>query len=146
MTHIDSSSETGRGRIFPLKVDALEEVLAFVKTAGEDAGLDERRTGSLMLACEEWFVNCCTHGASGEDDADMQIIPYLCDDSLYVDMIDCGFPFDPLSHPTPDLDRPLEDADPGGLGLFLIRELINSVSWRRQDDRNILTLSLEIGR
>jgi len=53
---------------------------------------------------------------------------------------DSGMPFDPTRKPEVDINASLEDRPVGGLGIHLVRQLMDSVSYRREDGKNILTL------
>ncbi len=57
-----------------------------------------------------------------------------------VEVEDRGFPFNPLSVQAPDLSSSLEQRRPEGLGVLLIRKMADEVRYRREADRNILTL------
>ena len=61
-------------------------------------------------------------------------------DSVAAEVIDNGRPFDPTSAPPPDLSLPLEQRPPGGLGIHLMRELMDGLDYRRSGDSNILRL------
>ena len=57
-----------------------------------------------------------------------------------MEIIDEGPPFDPLARPDPNTTLGLDEREPGGLGVFLIKQLVSEVSYRRQEDRNVLTI------
>jgi len=63
------------------------------------------------------------------------------DDGLIMTFIDSGRPFDPTTEvATPDVSAAAEDREIGGLGIFMVKKLAKSVSYQRQDDKNILTV------
>ena len=55
-------------------------------------------------------------------------------------VVDDGPPFDPTAHPAPDLDVPLELRQEGGLGIFLVRQIMSSVEYQRVGSKNIVTV------
>ncbi|HSR11121.1 MAG TPA: ATP-binding protein, partial [Thermodesulfobacteriota bacterium] len=57
-----------------------------------------------------------------------------------------GAPFDPTSIPPPDVRLPLSRRAPGGLGFFLVRNMVNEIRYRRDGDRNVLTLLIRKNR
>ncbi len=57
-----------------------------------------------------------------------------------IEIIDWGLPFDPLSKPVPDIKAPAQERTIGGLGIYLIRKVMDEVKYRRDAGRNILTL------
>lgn len=64
----------------------------------------------------------------------------LDDGSVVLCVEDDGPAFDPLAAPEPDLDAPLEDRPVGGLGIHLLREMMDTLDYVRRDDRNRLIL------
>ena len=64
--------------------------------------------------------------------------------SVIITFIDHGKPFDPLSAKEPDVTASAEEREIGGLGLFLVRRTMDEVSYRREADRNILTIRKDI--
>ena len=94
----------------------------------------------VTLVIEELVVNIINHG---HDDGvhDIEIAMTSEPDALTVEIIDDGRPFDPLSDaPEPDLDSLLEDRPVGGLGIHLVRTMMDEVHYRREQDRNHTTL------
>jgi len=63
------------------------------------------------------------------------------DKRFVVEIVDWGIPFDPLSLPKPDVEAPMEKRKVGGLGVYLIRTIMDEVNYRRDQNRNILTLA-----
>jgi anti-sigma regulatory factor (Ser/Thr protein kinase) len=62
--------------------------------------------------------------------------------SVVVEIVDNGRPFDPTAAPAPDLSTPLECREPGGLGIHLMRALMDRLDYRRDDDANVLRLEM----
>jgi len=61
---------------------------------------------------------------------------------MYVCMYVCdGVPFNPLSEKAPDIDAPLEEREIGGLGIHLVRNLIDDVTYHRRIGKNVMTLT-----
>jgi anti-sigma regulatory factor (Ser/Thr protein kinase) len=54
--------------------------------------------------------------------------------------VDNGIPFDPHDAPAPNLDAPIEERTPGGLGVHLVKATMDDVQYRRDGDRNVLTI------
>jgi anti-sigma regulatory factor (Ser/Thr protein kinase) len=63
---------------------------------------------------------------------------------LCVTISDDGIPFDPLSAAMPNMELPLEEREIAGLGIHLVRNLVHSAQYRRQDGRNIVTFIQEL--
>ena len=104
-------------------------------------GLAEDVTFKLTLALEEAVVNVITHAFEGLPS------PYaitvrldITARSVTAEIIDNGRLFDPTSAPDPDLSLPLEERRPGGLGIHLMRGMMDRLHYRRSDGNNILRL------
>jgi anti-sigma regulatory factor (Ser/Thr protein kinase) len=61
---------------------------------------------------------------------------------LIADVSDGGAPFDPLAQPAPDIHAPIEERKVGGLGIHLLRTLMDAVEYRRADGRNHLSFRI----
>jgi anti-sigma regulatory factor (Ser/Thr protein kinase) len=92
------------------------------------------------LALEEIFLNVVTHGVRPENMPLVQVSLNRVADSVTMTVEDDGPQFDPLSLPPPDLSAGLADRPVGGLGVFLVRELMDTVSYERVGARNQLRM------
>jgi anti-sigma regulatory factor (Ser/Thr protein kinase) len=92
------------------------------------------------LAIEELVTNCIKYGYTDAKDHAIDIDFRVEDGVLSIDVIDDGNPFNPLEAPAPDLSLAMEDRPIGGLGLHLLRELADDVSYERRDGTNRLRL------
>lgn len=97
----------------------------------------------LKVALDEILANIVSHGASDGNLPAIDIWFARLDDVIQVRIADDGIPFDPLSRPDPDVTAPLDARQPGGLGLALIKGLIDDVTYERTT-RNVLTLRARI--
>lgn len=96
----------------------------------------------VELGLEEIYANAVTHGAEGRD-PDVTTVTVdlrLSGRRLELTVEDEGPPFDPLTAPPPDLTTTLDRRRPGGLGIHLVRKLMDDVRYERRDDRNRLLL------
>jgi anti-sigma regulatory factor (Ser/Thr protein kinase) len=66
-------------------------------------------------------------------------------DVLRAEVSDDGRPFDPFEVPPPNIDAPIEERRIGGLGVYLVREMMDTLEYKREHDRNILRLSKRVG-
>lgn len=96
---------------------------------------------SFELALEEIFVNVVTHGAPQGKAPEVEVTLLLCDRDLSMTLEDDGPHFDPLARPSPDVTAELSDRPVGGLGIFLVRKLMDAVSYERVATRNRLMMS-----
>jgi anti-sigma regulatory factor (Ser/Thr protein kinase) len=67
-------------------------------------------------------------------------------DTLTIQVADDGVPFNPVDAPPPDLDLPIEERPIGGLGIHIVRSLVDTIEHRRDDGRNVLTMTKKMNR
>ncbi len=89
---------------------------------------------------EELLNNIVTYAYSDDDEHDIEVRMGLAGKRLTVIIIDDGVPFNPLGAEAPDTDVSLEEREIGGLGIHLVRNLMDDVSYHRQIGRNVMTL------
>ncbi len=127
---------------FIASIDNIPQMVAFVSDAATAAGVHPRRVMHLELATEEAVTNICSY-AYEVPPGRLSIRVSRSADTLRVEFIDNGVPFDPLAADAPDLQADLENREVGGLGIFLIRRLLDEVHYHRRDDQNILSLVIK---
>lgn len=95
---------------------------------------------SLNVALDELLQNTIAHGFAEQQGGAVTIAVLLETDRLTVTLTDDGRPFNPLDAAAPDTARPLEDRPVGGLGIHLVRQLMDDVHYQRQGGRNVVVL------
>jgi anti-sigma regulatory factor (Ser/Thr protein kinase) len=68
------------------------------------------------------------------------------DPDIEIEIKDDGRPFNPLEAPPPDMGKPLAAKQVGGLGIHLVREMMDELEYRRENDKNLLILKGNLGR
>lgn len=104
------------------------------------AGLEGPVVLELRLVAEEVVTNVAKYGYAPETPAAMEVLLSMGDDAVSLEFHDRGRPFDPLGQPRPDLDAPLEERPVGGLGLVLVRALVEEARYSREGPVNVLRL------
>ena len=132
-------------KTFPAKIEALSDVLGFVDQTLEEYGCPMKVQTAVCVAIEEIFVNVA-HYAYGEGEGDMTLGIGFEEESRTVTfrMSDRGVPFDPLQKPDPDITLSAEEREIGGLGIFITKKTMNSVTYAYQNGENILTMTKKI--
>ena len=92
-----------------------------------------------QLAVEESVTNIILHGY-GETGGEIAIGIQVDPDQITIELADQASPFDPLSLPEPDLEADIDDRKIGGLGIFLTKKLMDAVTYRFENKKNILTM------
>lgn len=126
----------------PLKnqIAEIERVHEIVEQFCQQQGWDTRLQFDLNLALEEVLANIISYGYDNAGEHDILIRFSIQPGELTMEIEDDGLAFNPLNQPAPDLAKPLEERQAGGLGIFLIRKVIDQVEYRRENGKNILTL------
>ena len=127
-----------------LTVKTQAEELARITAAVEDFGEQEDWPPDLVfrvnLVLEELGMNIMNHGHD-EGLHEFGITLVSEDDSLTIEIIDDGRPFDPLHDAKqPDVGAAIEDRPIGGLGIYFVHEMMDEMQYRREDGKNHLTL------
>ena len=126
--------------IYSATLENLEPMLDFIEQGAKEIEFDARVLTRIRLASEEALVNVINY-AYRDKQGSLEIIYDIKDGKrLVVSIIDSGAPFDPLSMPEPDITSPMEKRKIGGLGIYLVRSIMDEVSYRREKGKNILTL------
>lgn len=103
-------------------------------------GVSEDEAYVLTLVLEEVFTNIVRHGYPAEGGHEVTIRLESSGGAVTAVIEDDARYFDPLQAPVGDLDAPLEERRIGGLGIHLIRTLMDDAAYRRDGGRNVLTL------
>ena len=120
----------------------LERLTGFAEDFARAQSLPEAERARLLVILEELFTNAVKYGypdgaaAVGRIEVGLS----MTTGRLEISFEDNGRPFDPLSHSPPDLDRAPADRPLGGLGLHLLRSLVDDAHYRRERGRNCLVL------
>ncbi len=124
----------------PGEESRLQEAMAFLHGFWQTESLPDELLFPFELALEEVFMNVAMHGGGEQGPATVWLELERADDRLNLSLSDDGRAFDPLALPTPDLDAPLEERPVGGLGVYLVREMMDDVSYSYQGGRNCLSM------
>ncbi len=130
-----------RTAIFPAKFDQLDAIRGFAAQAARDAGMDDSQTYAVELAMDEACTNIIEHAYNGEEQGDIECTCDSNDACLTVVIKDHGKPFDPSTVAEPDLEGDIESRPLGGLGIYLIKSLMDEVHFEPLGESgNVLTL------
>lgn len=117
----------------------------FLEETAEAFGLDSMLLISLNLVMEEAVSNIIFYAyKEGETGENIRISMELEDGVLTIVLTDTGLPFDPTAREDPDVSLPAEERPIGGLGIFLIKKMMDEVVYRREDDANVFIMSKKI--
>ncbi len=113
---------------------------SFIKSAIAKLDIEASLARQLRLAVEEAVVNVIEYAYPIGTDGDITIKLMSDGHNLRFQIIDAGVPFDPTKKEKTDTTLSIEDRQVGGLGILLVRELMDTINYERVDGKNILTL------
>lgn len=126
---------------FAAKFEFLDEMREFVGTVARESGFGEKDIYNIQLATDEAASNIIEHAYEGVTDGALNLSCGMDERGLVVTLVDYGLPFDPSEVPMPDLQADLADRKIGGLGIFLMRKLMDEVHYHSNADKsNVLTM------
>ena len=132
-------------KTFPAKTESLSDVLGFLEETLEGFECPMKIQTAISVAIEEVFVNVA-HYAYPESIGDVTL--YIGFDeanrTITFRMTDKGVPFDPLTKPDPDITLSAEEREIGGLGIFIAKKTMDSISYAYENGENILTMIKKI--
>ena len=124
----------------PARMDSLRAFLTQAVVCAEKQGFNRDRIHDVQLALEEILVNIFSYAYPGGGGAvEMTCLPDA-HGRLVVEIADRGVPFNMLAHADPDTSADIEERRIGGLGIFFVKKLMDDVRYRRENDRNVLTI------
>ena len=124
--------------------DGVGKVKAAFADFAETSALPEGVRRSLNVALDELLANVLSHGIEGRDACLLTIEVAMDQERLTVTLSDDGPPFEPFRLAAPDTTLSVEDRSIGGLGIHLVRELMDEVSYERRDGRTVVVLVKQV--
>ena len=132
-------------KTFPAKTESLSAVLGFVEETLEGFKCPMKLQMAICVAIEEVFVNVAHYAyPDSEGDMSLQIGFDAQSRAITFRMTDRGIPFDPLKKPDPDITLSAEEREVGGLGIFIAKKTMDSLTYTYENGENILTMIKKI--
>ena len=116
----------------------------FVEEIGNEFSLSPEVVFNLTLVLEEAVVNIINYAYPKEEHESIYLSAKLHNDSIILVLTDTGKEFDPTMAPEADITLSADERPIGGLGIFLIRQIMNEVRYERIDGKNVLTLEKKL--
>ncbi len=121
-------------------IEELPKLFEKIEMLGEEWELSVPLTMNINLALEEAVTNVIFYAYDDEKKHEITILVTLKDELLRIEIIDDGKIFDPTQRAHPDITLSAEERSIGGLGIFLIKQIMDSVEYSRVNNNNVLTL------
>jgi sigma-B regulation protein RsbU (phosphoserine phosphatase) len=126
---------------FEAKTEALSDVLGFVDQMLEKYECPMKIQTATCVAIEEVFVNVARYAYNGGDgEVEFGIGFDRASRTVTFRMTDEGIPFDPLKRADPDITRSAEEREIGGLGIFIVKKTMDTITYAYENGENILTM------
>ncbi|MBK8782014.1 MAG: ATP-binding protein [Anaerolineales bacterium] len=131
---------------FPARFEFLDEIRDLVAEVAREGGFSEKEIYSLQLAADEAASNIIEHAYAGISNASLDVTSEVDGDEIIITMRDNGKPFDPSKVKHPNLKADLSERQIGGLGVYLMRKLMDSVQYEANSRTgNLLTMTKRKG-
>lgn len=129
----------------PAVIDQLDTVLTFIQTQLQEIHCSQDVLYQVSIAVEEIFVNIA-HYAYTPEKGEATIYCQVSNDpfQIIIQFLDSGIPYDPLAKNDPDTSLPATSREIGGLGIFLVKQMMDDVSYEYRDGKNILTIRKKV--
>ncbi|MBR4298780.1 MAG: ATP-binding protein [Bacteroidales bacterium] len=126
------------------EISEIARLNGFIEDIAEEFSLTPDVVFNLNLVLEEAVVNIINYAYPKEDHEFIYLSASLHDGSIVIVLTDTGKEFDPTMAPEADVTLSADDRQIGGLGIFLIRQIMNEVRYERIDGKNVLTLEKKL--
>ena len=134
-----------RRLVLPNDIETIPQLNEFIDSVAEEVGLEMSLTMSLNLALEEAVVNVMEYAYPEGQKGNVEIEVTADQQWMTFVITDTGIAFDPTMKEDADTTLSAEERPIGGLGIFLVRQLMDVIDYKRQDNKNVLTLRKKLG-
>ena len=129
---------------FIAKFEYLDEIREFVGDIARAGGFDAKDVYNIQLAADEAASNIIEHAYEGVNNGLLELSCGVQGNIITIILVDHGESFDPSAIPLPDLKADLSERKIGGLGIFLMRKLMDEVHYEtRPNKSNVLTMTIQ---
>jgi serine/threonine-protein kinase RsbW len=122
----------------------LVRLAEMVERFGAEQQLPDDAVTNVNLVLDEIVSNVIKYGRATDGEGAITVSLVLDGGRLTIDESDDGMAFNPLEAKPPDLDLPIMERPVGGLGIHIVKALTETASYRRQDGRNHLTMTMRV--
>ena len=123
-------------------IDNLYTALDFINTELEANHCPIKLQYQIAIAVEEIFVNIANYAYHQEVGG--VIIRIFVKDNVTIEFVDKGAPYNPLEKSDPNTTLSVDERDIGGLGVFMVKKIMDTVEYQHTENRNILTIKKEL--
>lgn len=125
-------------------ISEISRLYEFIEELGNDFSLSPDIVFNLNLVLEEAVVNIINYAYPKEEHESIYLSARMHEGSIVLVLTDTGKEFDPTAAPEADVTLSADERQIGGLGIFLIRQIMNEVKYERIEGKNVLTLEKKL--
>ena len=133
-----------RRLVLPNDIETIPQLNEFIDSVAEEVGLEMSLTMSLNLAIEEAVVNVMEYAYPEGQTGNVEIEVAADQQWMTFVITDTGIAFDPTKKEDADTTLSAEERPIGGLGIFLVRQLMDVIDYKREGNKNVLTLQKKL--
>lgn len=130
--------EIAKNKVFNAEVNELQNVQSFVIETLSDLHLEMKLQNQLNIVIEELFVNIANYAYENGGDVEIKVEAKM--NEIFITFIDSGMKFDPLEIDDPNIDAKAEERRIGGLGIFMVKNMMDDIKYKFENNQNILTI------
>ena len=129
----------------PAKITASEYLAEWLTAIAKELNMPSKALRQCLIVSDEIFSNIAYY-AYPQNQGDVNIKVAFDKDNhiLIITFTDTGIAYNPLETPEPDITASVEDRKIGGLGIFMVKKLMDNIEYTRKNDCNVLTLKKKI--
>lgn len=125
-------------------ISQITRLYEFIEELGNEFSLSPDTVFNLNLVLEEAVVNIINYAYPKEEHQYIYLSATMKEESIILVLTDTGKEFDPTAAPEADITLSADERQIGGLGIFLIRQIMNEVKYERIEGKNVLTLEKKL--
>ena len=125
-------------------ITEISKLAIFIEELSEELDLAPELVFNLNLALEEAISNVILYAYGEERQTEISLSANMSDNNLTFVLTDYGKEFDPTKVPDADVTLSAEEREIGGLGIFLIRQIMNTIEYQRVDGKNVLIMGKQL--
>lgn len=127
--------------ILPARLDSWEQVYDFLNENLDRMNCSKKVRTQVLVAAEEIYVNIARYAYKEEDGiVSVKITRSEETGQITITFTDNGIRYDPLKRENPDITLSAEERQIGGLGIYMVKQMMDEVKYRYEDGKNILTI------
>ena len=128
------------------RLSELDNLCLNLEKLGKKIGLSKKLIFEINLALDELFTNIISYGFNDEDEHNIKVTVTPLKQEICLCIEDDGVPFNPAEFEAPDVAGSVENCKVGGLGIHIMRKLMDDICYERCGDKNILTLKKNLAQ